>query len=162
MDFEKKKYKLHNLYLEQLDKTMKQYPAYKVGEQNTYTRELSLLNGISKQIDELHDEIQEKLSSISRMIQGSDTAMRQIEKIQTNLNNYTNAEALDMTSRQLLADAEEEYMTQKVLFFIKLAVVILIMIHLIRQQQYILVVAFVAFAWILAFISNFLVSMNGQ
>lgn len=160
MEYEEKKYKLHNLYLEQLDKTMKQYPAYKVGEANTYTKELSLLNGISKQIDDLHAEIKEDLSSISRMIQGSDTAIRQIETIETNLSNYTNAEALDVTSKQLLVDAEEEYNRQKTLFFIKLAVAILIIIHLIRQKKYIFLVIFVILALILAFISNFLVKMN--
>jgi len=160
MGYDEKKYKLHNLYLEQLDKTMKQYPAYKVGEANTYTRELSLLNGISKQIDDLHNEIKEELSSMSRMIQRSDTAIRQIETIETNLSNYTDAEALDMTSKQMLADAEEEYTRQKTLFFIKLAVVIFIMIHLIRQKKYIVVVVFVILALIFAFVSNFLVKMN--
>lgn len=162
MEYDEKKYKLHNLYLEQLDKTMKQYPPYKVGEPNTYTRELSLLNGISKQIDELHETIKEELSSITRMIQGSDTAIRQIETIETNLSNYTTAEALDVTSRQLLADAEEEYNTQKILFFIKLAVVLFIMIHFIRQKKYLYLIIFVAAAWVLAFLSNFLVSMTGR
>jgi uncharacterized membrane protein len=160
MGYDEKKYKLHNLYLEQLDKTMKQYPPYKVGEANTYTRELSLLNGISKQIDDLHNEIKESLSSVSRMIQRSDTAIRQIETIETNLSNYTNAEALDMTSKQMLADAEQEYNREKTLFFIKLAVVIFIMIHLIRQKKYIIVVVFVILALIFAFVSNFLVKMN--
>ena len=83
MDFDKKKYKLHQLYVQQLDKTMKQYPPYKLGEKNTYTRDLSLLNGISKQINELHQSIQNKMTSMSRMIQGSDSAILQIKKIES-------------------------------------------------------------------------------
>ena len=132
MDYDNQKYKLHNLYLQQLDKAMKQYPAYKVGQPNTYTTELSLLNGITKQIDDLHETIKEDLSSISRMIQGSDTAISQIETIETNLSNYTTAEALDVTSRQMLADAIEEYNEQKILFFI-------IRSHFLQKHNFLLV-----------------------
>jgi hypothetical protein len=160
MDYDKKKYKLHQLYVEQLDKTMKQYPPYKVGEKNTYTRELSLLNGISKQIDELHQSIKNKMTSMSRMIQGSDAAIGQIKKIETNLTNYTSREQLDVTSRQMLADAEEEYNDQKILFFIKLAVFILIVLSFIKQKSYLLLIAFIVISLIFAFFSNLLLSMK--
>lgn len=160
MDFDKKKYKLHQLYVQQLDKTMKQYPPYKVGEKNTYTRDISLLNGISKQINELHQSIQNKMTSMSRMIQGSDAAILQIKKIETNLYNFTTMERLDVTSRQMLADAEEEYNDQKILFFIKLAVFILITISFIKQQSYLLWMAFILGSLILAFFSNLLLSMK--
>lgn len=162
MDFDKKKYKLHQLYVQQLDKTMKQYPPYKVGEKNTYTRDLSLLNGISKQINELHQSIQNKMTSMSRMIQGSDSAILQIKKIETNLYNFTTMERLDVTSRQMLADAEEEYNDQKTLFFIKLAVFILITISFIKQKSYLLWMAFIIGSLILAFFSNLLLSMKAQ
>ena len=160
MDFDKKKYKLHQLYVQQLDKTMKQYPPYKVGEKNTYTRDLSLLNGISKQINELHQSIQNKMASMSRMIQGSDAAIGQIKKIETNLTNYTSREQLDVTSRQMLADAEEEYNDQKILFFIKLAVFILIVLSFIKQKSYLLLIAFIVISLIFAFFSNLLLSMK--
>jgi len=158
MDYDKKKYKLHQLYLQQLDKTMKQYPAYKVGEQNTYTTELSLLNGISKQIDELHQSIQEKMTSTSRTIQHSDTIIRQIKKIETNLTNYTSMDDLDMTSKQMLADAQQEYHDQKILFFIKGAVALLIVMHFISTKKYIFLFLCVLVGCILSFFSNLLVS----
>ncbi len=160
MDFDKKKYKLHQLYVQQLDKAMKQYPPYKVGEKNTYTRDLSLLNGISKQINELHQSIQNKMTSMSRMIQGSDAAIGQIKKIETNLYNFTTMERLDVTSRQMLEDAEEEYNDQKTLFFIKLAVFLLITISFIKQKSYLLWMAFIIGSLILAFFSNLLLSMK--
>ena len=162
MDYDKKKYKLHKLYVKQLDKTMKQYPPYKVGEENTYTRELSLLNGITKQINELHKNIQEKLSSMSRMIQSSDTAIRQIKKIQTNLSNFTSMDQLDVTSRQMLEDAQEEYDSQRTLFFLKLAVVLLIIFSLVKQQNYKVLGLCVLAALILSFFSNILIDMNSR
>jgi len=160
MDYDKKKYKLHQLYVEQLDKTMKQYPPYKVGEKNTYTRELSLLNGISKQINEFHQAIQNRMAAMSRMIQGSDAAIGQIKKIETNLTNYTTMDQLDITSRQMLADAEEEYSDQKTLFFIKLAVFILIALSFIKQESYLLLIAFIVISLIFAFFSSLLLSMK--
>ena len=160
MDFDKKKYKLHQLYVEQLDKTMKQYPPYKVGEKNSYTRELSLLNGISKQINELHQAIQNRMAAMSRMIQGSDAAIGQIKKIETNLTNYTTMEQLDITSRQMLADAQEEYNDQKILFFIKLAVFIMIALSFIKQKSYLLLIVFIVISLIFAFFSSLLLSMK--
>jgi len=162
MDYDKKKYKLHQLYLQQLDKTMKQYPPYKVGEKNTYTRELSLLNGISKQINELHQAIQEKLSSMSRMIQRSDTAINQIKKIETNLTNYTTMDELDITSRQMLADAQQEYNDKKILFFIKFAVFLVIFIYLIYKQKFIILGVCIVLGGILSFFSNLLVNKIAQ
>ena len=162
MDYDKKKYKLHQLYLQQLDKTMKQYPAYKVGEKNTYTRDLSLLNGISKQIDELHQAIQEKLSSMSRMIQRSDTVIEQIKKIETNLTNYTTMDELDVTSRQMLADAQQEYNDKKILFFIKFALSLVIFIYLISKQKYIILAVCIVLGGILSFFSNLRVNKIAQ
>jgi hypothetical protein len=158
MDYDKKKYKLHQLYLQQLDKTMKQYPAYKVGEENTYTKELSLLNGISKQIGELNQTIQEKLTSTSRTIQHSDTIIRQIKQIETNLTNYTSMDDLDMTSKQMLADAQQEYQDQKIFFFIKCAVALLIVVQLISTKKYSVLVLCVVVGCILSFFNILLVS----
>jgi hypothetical protein len=162
MDFDKKKYKLNQLYLQQLDKTMKEYPAYKVGEKNTYTRELSLLNGISKQIEELNKDVQVKMESMSRMIQRSDTAIQQIKKIETNLNNYTSMDQLDITSRQMLSDAQQEYNDKKIIFFIKAALVLLIVIFLLYKNKYIILGIFILVALILSFISNLFINKIAQ
>ena len=162
MDFDKKKYKLNQLYLQQLDKTMKEYPAYKVGEKNTYTRELSLLNGISKQIEELNKDVQVKMESMSRMIQRSDTAIQQIKKIETNLINYTSMDQLDITSRQMLSDAQQEYNDKKIIFFIKAFVVLIILIFLLYKNKYIILGIFILVAFILSFISNMFVNKIAQ
>jgi hypothetical protein len=162
MDFDKKKYKLHQLYLKQLDKTMKEYPPYKVGEKNTYNKDLSLLNGISKQISELHQAVQEKMASMSRMIQRSDTAIEQIKKIETNLSNYTTMDELDITSRQMLEDAQQEYDDKKILFFIKLAVFLLFSIFLIFKKRYIALGLCILIGGILSFFNNLLVNKIAQ
>lgn len=162
MDYNKKKYKLHQLYLQQLDKTMKQYPPYKVGETNTYTTELSLLNGISKQIGELHKTIQTNLDRKTRTIQQSDTVIRQIKKIETNLTNFTSMDELDVTSKQMLADSQQEYNDKKKLFFIKLAVFILIVSYLIYRQNYIVLGVCILLAFIISFFNNLLVNKIAQ
>ena len=162
MEYDKKKYKLNQLYLQQLDKTMKEYPAYKVGEKNTYTRELSLLNGISKQIEELNKDVQVKMESMSRMIQRSDTAIQQIKKIETNLINYTSMDQLDITSRQMLSDAQQEYNDKKIIFFIKAFVVLIILIFLLYKNKYIILGIFILVAFILSFIINMFVNKIAQ
>jgi len=163
MDYDKKLYDLHQLYLQHLDRTMKEYPAYNVGQTNQYQEELSLLNGISKQIDQLHVKIKEDLTSMSRMIQRSDTAIKQIKQIETNLKNYTSMDQLDVTSKQMLADAKQEYNDEKLYFFIKASVTLLILIHLIRKKKYILLAIFIPLSFLVAFLINsFLVNKIAQ
>jgi hypothetical protein len=158
MEYDKKKYKLNQLYLQQLDKTMKEYPAYKVGETNTYTRELSILNGISKQIEELTNSIKENMKSMSRVIQRSDNVIRQIKQIESNLINYTSMDELDVTSRQMLLDSQQEYNDKKILFFIKAFVVIIIIIFLISNNKYIILGGCIVLTFILSFIINMFIN----
>jgi len=162
MDYNKELYNLHQRYIEQLDKTMDQYPPYKVGEPNSYTRELSLLNGITKDISDLQTTIVEKTKSMSRVIQSSDTAINQIKQIEKNLLNYTGMDDLDITSKQMLEDSKEEYSEYRIIFFVKLAVAILILINLVYIKKYILVAVFIILSFALAFLSNILLDMTSR
>jgi hypothetical protein len=61
--FYSQKNKLHQSYLTQLNKTIKEYPSYKMETDNKYQEQLSLLNGISKKIKYLRDLVREKTTN---------------------------------------------------------------------------------------------------
>jgi len=131
--FYSQKNKLHQAYISQLNKTMKEYPSYKMETDNKYQEQLSLLNGISKKIKELRSSVREKTSIANRNIEEGDVELRKLKKVERNLSNYTSYEELDITSQQLLADAMQEYTQEKIVFYVK-AIVILFLFYLLYQR----------------------------
>ena len=131
--FYSQKNKLHQSYVTQLNKTMKEYPSYKMETDNKYQEQLSLLNGISKKIKDLRTLIREKTSIANQNIQEGDVELRKLKKVERNLSNYTSYEELDITSQQLLADAMQEYTQEKIVFYVK-AIVILFLFYLLYQR----------------------------
>jgi predicted RND superfamily exporter protein len=114
---------LHNSYVEQLNKTMKEYPSFQIEKESTYPEELSKLNGITKELYDLKKTVRDKTTAVNREIQHADVEIRKLKTIERNLSNYTSYEELDITSKQLLADAMKEYRQEKIGFFIKLFVI---------------------------------------
>jgi inorganic triphosphatase YgiF len=131
--FYSQKNKLHQSYVNQLNKTMKEYPSYKMETDNKYPEQLSLLNGISKKIKDLRSLVREKTKTVNGYIQEGDAELNKLKKVERNLSNYTSYEELDITSQQLLADAMQEYTQEKMVFFIK-AAVILYLLYLLYQR----------------------------
>jgi len=131
--FQSQKNTLHKSYVEQLNVTMKEYPSFQMETETKYPEELSKLNGITKQLTDLETSIEEKTKHVERSIAQGDTDIEKLKKIEGNLSNYTTYEDLDITSQQLLADAMQEYTQEKMVFYIKAAVVLLL-IYLLYQR----------------------------
>jgi len=131
--FYSQKNKLHQAYVTQLNKTIKEYPSYKMETENKYQEQLSLLNGMTKKIKELRSLVREKTSTADNLIQEGDVEIRKLKKVERNLSNYTTYEDLDITSQQLLADAIQEYTQEKTVFYIK-AIVVLFLFYLLYQR----------------------------
>jgi hypothetical protein len=119
--------------VEQLNKTMKEYPSFQLETENKYSDELSKLNGITKNIQSLQTVVDEKTVEVNRLIEQGDVDIRKSKKIYRNLSNYTSYEELDITSRRLLNDAKQEYTKEKIVFYIK-AIVILFLCYLLYQR----------------------------
>jgi hypothetical protein len=131
--FYSQKNKLHQSYVTQLNKTMKEYPSYKMETDNKYQEQLSLLNGISKKIKDLRSLVREKTSIANQNIQEGDVEIRKLKKVERNLSNYTSYEKLDITSQQLLSDAMQEYTQEKIVFYVK-AIVLFFLFYLLYQR----------------------------
>jgi hypothetical protein len=132
--FYNQKNKLHQSYLSQLDKTMKEYPAHQMDEPSKYPEQLSILNGITQKIKNLISLVKEKTTTADRFIQRSDVDIRKLKTVERNLSNYTSYEELDVTSKQLLADAIQEYTQEKMIFYIKAVVVLFIFYQLYKTK----------------------------
>jgi hypothetical protein len=74
-----------------------------------------------------------KTAEVERSIAQKDVDIEKLKKIEGNLSTYTSYEELDITSQQLLADAMQEYTQEKMVFFIKGAV-ILYLLYLLYQR----------------------------
>jgi hypothetical protein len=131
--FYSQKNKLHNDYVDQLNKTMKEYPSFQMGTENKYADELSKLNGITKNLQSLQTVVSDKTTEVDRLIQQGDSDIRKSKKIYRNLSNYTTYEELDITSKRLLNDAKQEYTKEKIVFYIK-GIVILFLCYLLYQR----------------------------
>ena len=131
--FNSQKNNLHKDYVDQLNVTMKEYPSFKMEKETKYSEELSKLNGITKKLTDLETSVTTKTNELERRIEQKDVDIEKLKKIEGNLSNYTTYEELDITSQQLLADAMQEYTQEKMVFFIK-AAVILYLLYLLYQR----------------------------
>ena len=131
--FNLKKDALHKSYVDQLNVTMREYPSFQMEKETKYPEELSKLNGITKQLTDLQTSVETKTETVERSIAQGDKDIENLKKIEGNLSNYTTYEHLDITSQQLLADAMKEYTQEKMVFYIKAAVV-LFLIYLLYQR----------------------------
>jgi hypothetical protein len=131
-----RKNKLQSKYLVQLDKTIKEYPAYKADLENDYNKQLSLLNGISKQLDILQTEVNENTRRLESKIELGDLEIQKLKQTERNLKHSTSMENLDATAKQMLTDHATNYNRQQLLFWIKLGVVLFIVADCIHNKKY--------------------------
>jgi hypothetical protein len=131
-----RKLRLHKKYVDQLDKVVQAYPAYKADVPNDYDQQLSLLNGITKQINMLEKDIKEKTRRFERSVDMGDVDIQKLKKVEANLQKFTSLDNLDLTSKRMLEDHIHEYNKQKLLFWIKLGVVLLLIIDLSHEGEY--------------------------
>ena len=131
--FNSQKNTLHKDYVDQLNVTMKEYPSFQMEQETKYPEELSKLNGITKKITDLDTSVTTKTNELERSIEQKDVDIDKLKKIEKNLSSYTSYEDLDITSQQLLADAMQEYTQEKMVFYIKVAV-ILYLLYLLYQR----------------------------
>jgi hypothetical protein len=134
--FYEKKSKLHTQYMKQLDKVIREYPAYKADTTNDYTTQLSLLNGITKKTSAMEKELQDKITLFERNVTMGDSDIQTLKTIDYNLKQYSSFDELDITSKKMLADSIDQYNQKRVLLWIKIGVVALIIIDSIKFHEY--------------------------
>ena len=133
--YHERKLELHQEYLQQLDKVVKEYPAYKAQMPNDYNTQLSLLNGITKKIGMMQKDIKDKTLRFERSVNMGDVEIQKLKKVESNLQKFTSVEELDLTSKHMLDDMENQYNRQKLYFWIKVGVILLIVIHSVQSQD---------------------------
>jgi len=134
--FYEKKNNLHDQYMKQLDKVIREYPAYKAETTNDYTKQLSLLNGITKKTSAMETELQNKITLFQRNVDMGDTEIQKLKNVSYNLKKYTSFDELDVTSKQMLSDSINQYNQQRVLLWIKLGVILLIIIDSVTFREF--------------------------
>jgi predicted RND superfamily exporter protein len=125
-DYSQQRDDLHKNFLAQLDITMESYPAYKTNQSDTYSRNLSILNGITKSIQECQSNVNAKNQLMERQIKVEGENIATIKTMDKNLKNVNTVQDLDATSKQMLQDSVEEYNQARLLFWIKLAAILII------------------------------------
>ena len=133
--FYSQKNKLHDEYVAQLTKTMAEYPSYKLSQTSNYAEELSILNGITDEIDKLKDTVIEHTVNANNIIEQSDTDLQNLNNIESNLAGYTSYEELDITSKQLLSDATQDYAKHRLIFYIKGILILILLYKLIGTSR---------------------------
>ncbi len=134
--FYEKKSKLNAQYMDQLDKVIKEYPAYMAETTNDYMKQLSLLNGITKKTKEMESDLQNKITLFERNVDMGDVEIKNLKTVDYNLKKYTSFDDLDITSKKMLADSIDQYNQKRVLLWIKIGVILLIVADNIKYKEY--------------------------
>lgn len=139
--FSKKRDQLNKDYIEQLNKVTSYYPINKLKESSDTTTEyssrLSTLNGTSKKMDELIQDVREKIKNTNISLSSGDTEIKDLENVYSNLNKYTNFDDLDATSKQMLLDYSQLYNNQRKMFWIKMTTIgVLLYLLIIREPKH--------------------------
>jgi len=133
--FYDRKNALNKEYIAQLDKTIQSYPAYKSDTPNDYMKQLSLLNGITKKINKVQTELTGKINLFERNVSMGDVDIKKLKIVEENLQKYTSFDNLDATSKKMLADSISQYNRQRLLFWIKMGIIVLIVIDAIKTRN---------------------------
>jgi hypothetical protein len=128
MTFEQRKKDLVTSFNTQLDKTFNEYPNYKAGLPNDYDAQLTKLNVITTQANNLQTEVEQAVTTLNRDIEDGSEKIKNYQKQNNNLRQSTSPQDLDATSKRMLDDSINEYNNKRLLFWIKLSVILLIVV----------------------------------
>jgi len=128
MTFDQRKKTLKASFDTQLDKTFNEYPNYKAGLPNDYDAQLTKLNAITTQATNLRTEVDQAVINLNREIETGSEKIKDYQKQNGNLTQSTSPEDLDATSKRMLDDSINEYNNKRILFWIKLSVILLIVV----------------------------------
>lgn len=134
--FYEKKTKLHEQYMKQLDKVIREYPSYKAEATNDYAKQVSLLNGITKKTTKMESELQDKITLFERNVNMGDAEIQKLKTVEYNLSSYSSFDELDITSKKMLSDSIDQYNQKRVLLWIKLGVILLILMDSIKFREF--------------------------
>jgi vacuolar-type H+-ATPase subunit I/STV1 len=134
--FYEKKNKLHEQYMKQLDKVIREYPNYKAEATNDYTKQLSLLNGITKKMSKMESELQDKIILFERNVNMGNDEIQKLKTVEYNLSDYSSFDELDITSKKMLSDSIDQYNQKRVLLWIKLGVILLILMDSVKFREF--------------------------
>ena len=143
--FEKNNYmenllKEDKLYYKFLDDLIDYYPINKTEDSlktnNMYAIKLSSINGVSKNIDSITKIMNEKIMTLKTKIKQSNYTISNLKKVNQNLTeNAGNLNNLDNTSKKLLSDYLTEYNITRLMFWIKLLIVLLLAYELFSAEE---------------------------
>lgn len=137
--FTEKLLKQDKLYYKFLNDLIAYYPINKsensVATNNMYAIKLSTINGVSKQIDNIVNLLNEKIGILKNKIKQSSN-IEDLKKIHHNLTeNAGNLNNLDITSKKLLTDYLNDYNITRQMFWIKLLIVLLLTYELFSTEE---------------------------
>jgi len=137
--FMEKLLKQDKLYYKFLNDLVQYYPTNKMEDSiqsnNMYAIKLSTINGVSKNIDTIIKNINEKIGTLKNKIKQSDHTIDNLKKIHHNLTeNAGDLNNLDITSKKLLTDYLNDYNITRQMFWIKLLIVLLLAYELFSTE----------------------------
>jgi hypothetical protein len=137
--FMEKILKQDKLYYKFLDDLISYYPINKTDDSvktnNMYAIKLSTINGVSKNIETIIQQIDEKIDTLKNKIQQSNSTIEDLKTIHYNLTeNKGDLNNLDITSKKLLSDYLTNYNITRQIFWIKLLIVILLAYELFSTE----------------------------
>jgi hypothetical protein len=132
--------KQDKLYYTFLDDLVAYYPINKTEDSlqsnNMYAIKLSSINGVSKNIDTTTELMNEKIMTLKNKIKQSEYDISNLKKINNNLTeNAGDLNNLDNTSKKLLSDYLTEYNITRLMFWIKLLIVLLLAYELFSAEE---------------------------
>ena len=126
--FNERKNTLQDSFSKQLDKTFDQYANHVAGLPNDYATQLTKLNSITTQTTQLQTDVDQGIINLKRTIDQTNEDIENYKTQNKNLESTTSPEDLDATSKRMLDDSIYEYNNKRILFWIKLTVILLIII----------------------------------
>ena len=126
--FNERKNTLQDSFSKQLVKTFDQYANHVAGLPNDYATQLTKLNSITTQTTQLQTDVDQGIINLKRTIDQTNEDIENYKTQNKNLESTTSPEDLDATSKRMLDDSIYEYNNKRILFWIKLTVILLIII----------------------------------
>jgi hypothetical protein len=103
---------------------------------NTYAIKLSSINGVSRQIEKIMKMLDEKINIYNSKIKQEEREISNLKQVEQNLiKNNGNLENLDFTSKKLLSDYLNEYTIYRIMFWVKLIIVLFLLYQLFSPEQ---------------------------
>jgi hypothetical protein len=148
---------LDDKYMDKLSRVVAAYPAYYAGVHNDYMKQLSSLNGVTKQIEHVKGQVMKSIQSYARAIEVGNSDIETMKRIQENLKTNTDYETLDTTTKQMLKDVSTSYNEALFMLWSKIGVLVLVLLQALKEHLYggvMAGIAAVVATWFVKYLKN--------